>query len=272
MNDMNKLLQEAAKRDGFNLEFLAKEKLNNSGYTVFANKIFIENDSLIETDLIAIDNTSSKNLIIECKGRESDSLLLVVTRSKHDLSEEEKEALDHVSRISLIDHFHNGYRFHIPRFDIQEDSAKVFTGDFFRADKNNGTIKGYTKISKNEDQNNYYKAKLQLAQSVKSFISETEELPGNRYIYPIIVVNSAIWTVDYNRNADDPIIYQHKWVLQQFDTALPLIHKEDLKWNQEFFSIVVSIEYFDDLLNKINQHHPTTPLDRNELTLQSGLI
>jgi hypothetical protein len=97
------------------------------------------NDELLEIDLIA-NKYTDRHFIIECKGTDSSSFLILV---------KESDEQDNVT--NMMRHCVEGTNYRLVGYELP--TFCTFTGDFF-----NNNTKELKKASRNDDDNNFYKA------------------------------------------------------------------------------------------------------------------
>lgn len=199
------MIKKAAELYGFNLEFRTKTVLEENDFSTVLNKSYNLGDKQTEIDLVAQDGLDL-HLVIECKGTTKGSCLLLVkeaTPSKNTTNSSN-------TRLNI-----DASDYKIPLFQQNGDLC-TFTGDFFSTD-----TKKLKKASKDDSQNNFYKAQLQLIEAVLAYSSESIENPYDDqrtdYIIPGIVTNAEIWTINYNQV--DPECIKYKWIFHRLRTS-----------------------------------------------------
>ncbi len=224
------LVKIAANKYGFNLEFKTKSIFEKNGFITKHNYLMKLDDELLEIDLIA-NKHPDRHFIIECKGTDSSSSLILV-----------KESAEQDNVTTLMRHCIEGTNYRLVGYESPEFCT--FTGDFF----NNNNSKELKKASRNEDDNNFYKAQSQIIDAISAFLKN--ESPSVSYIIPVIVTNAKIWVVDYN-NPEKTETTQFKWVFHKVKLGNNFT-LEPRAQESEVFSFVlpvVSIHYLDEYLN-----------------------
>lgn len=195
---MNKAsVLKAASKSGFNLEFNTKKIFSEKGLKTEINQLYLYNDTPIEIDVVARCQTPKMYFVVECKGSESTSCLILV-----------KDAVSNGKTIIARSNFLDS-KARLVGFNSTMPIPSSFTGDFYRNNSND-----LIKLSKNDQENNFYKAQQQIKDAILSFYQCIEDDAEDfYYIVPLIVTNSQIWAVDYNN--DEPECSKYKWFLQK---------------------------------------------------------
>lgn len=228
----------AANKYGFNLEFKTKDKFEENGFITRHNILMRLGDSLLEVDLIASAYTD-RHFIIECKGTDSSSSLILV---------KESDGQDNVA--SMMRHCISGTNFRL--IGYESSSFCSFTGDFFHY---NG--KELKKASRNDDDNNFYKAQLQIIDAICAFAQN--ESKNISHIIPVIVTNANIWVVDYNK-PEKTDTTPCKWVLHKvkLDNKLKLEPAYEEADVLSFVLPVVNIHYLDEFIKNTKNMNTST--------------
>lgn len=231
------LVKIAANRYGFNLEFKTKSILEKNGFITKHNNLMKLNDETLEIDLIA-NKYPDRHFIIECKGTDSSSVLILV-----------KESAEQDSVTNIMRHKIEGTNYRIVGYE--PPSFCTFTGDFF-----NNSAKELKKASRNDDENNFYKAQLQITDAISAFIND--ESLGVSHIIPVIVTNARIWVVDYN-NPENTEVTEFKYLLHKVKLAnnLKLESNDEGSEVLTFVIPVVGINYLDEFI-KVAQNMNTS--------------
>ena len=231
------LIKKAAERYGYNLEFKAKKILEELNFRTDLNRTSTLDQELIETDIIAIGGFNNDlHLIIECKGIAQGSCLLLIKETKK---------YEHVSEGKTRFDIDNS-KYKIPLYKSTEEIQYTFTGDFFI-----NNTKELKKISKDDSQNNFYKAQQQIINSILAYSRIPEVNEPTDYIVPLIVTNAEIWIIDYNQ--DKPICQNYQWVLHRLITT---------KFSSSFNFIpiqIVNINHLSDFLTTLKKSQNTNP-------------
>ncbi|CZJ16564.1 TPA: hypothetical protein JBH59_13430 [Legionella pneumophila] len=210
---MEEKIIEAAKQYGFNLEFRASQILIENHYKVATNTIKTLNEISCETDILAWD-ISGIAIAAECKGTQKNSLLLAIrepNNSLNDFSIENKKILNSEYTLGQFKPYQDNYFF-------------TFSGDFFKYNIKNDL----SKITKNDDENNFYKAINQIQTSI--IMASKIDFPmiqGNKVktIIPMIITNADIYVIDYSLESE-PTVSLNKWILHKAivsrELSLPL--------------------------------------------------
>ncbi|HAT7746931.1 hypothetical protein DM455_12005 [Legionella pneumophila] len=255
------LAKQAAEKYGFILEFNTKKELEKNQYQVDLN---VPLPGGIEVDVKA-SKYKHMQLIIECKGADPTSCLILVKEAK-------KEHYN--SRRHIIAHTN----FAIAQYKPHPDSEFfTFTGDFFHLSKDK---KQLNKAPGDYDKNNFYKAQTQIIEAINAIssqiasknklklllaisdsdLSEENKLnatinmdeidPGEKkdwcYLIPVIVTNvNNIFVIDYNQN--EVIVESHKWVLQKTKINEQIsLRKKNGEKPYSISIAVVGIKYLDE--------------------------
>lgn len=195
---MNKdLILNAASKSGFKLEFETKKIFSEKGFKTEINQSYLYKDVPFEIDIVASYQRPEIHFVVECKGSESTSCLILV-----------KDAVSNEKMAIARSIFLNSNA-RLVGFNSTTRIPSSITGDFYR-----NTDKALIKLSKNDEENNFYKAQQQIKDGILAFYKHIEELNETPYyIVPLIVTNSQIWAVDYNW--DEPQCAKYKWFLQK---------------------------------------------------------
>lgn len=227
------LVEQAAKTYGFNLEHRAKGVFEKRGCFVETNKLLFVEKGFIEIDIFAKNKlNSTRQFIVECKGTHKDSYLILIK----DLSSENHEQIKRVS-IKNTNYRITGIE------SAKKDIFCTFTGDFFSSHQ--GKLK---KISKNDSENNLYKAQVQLLDAI-SAISKTNTANNGActYLTPIIITNAKIWVVDYSSSTEEVSVTQpYKWVFHKIQTS----QEETADGFFMHTIIIVSVDFLDEFVEK----------------------
>lgn len=185
-------LKQAILKSGFLLEGQTAKVFSDSGYNVKQNRR-IEGDSsekefprrLHEIDVLAIHQSdfTKKAFIVECKGSASTDVLVLIKTAQNHHSFPTTTVLN---RRIIQDPSEN-----ITCNNTHKNSASCcHTGDFFGLKKSGNDE--YEKISKNEDQNNFFKGVQQLHIGINSFFKEYGNGDSAYSMYSLIVTNADI--------------------------------------------------------------------------------
>ncbi|HAT1795956.1 TPA: hypothetical protein ACSJUJ_000120 [Legionella pneumophila] len=234
--DDKKLILDAANRYGFNLEFRTKKVLEEKNFSVLMNQLMKSGDEFVEIDIRAAQYTG-REWLIECKGSSDSSHLILI---KEDSSNDPKSY--NTKRHAIQD---SNYR--IAQFKPDENQYFfTFTGDFF-----NKTGQQLKKISKNDSENNFFKAQYQILSAIKAIsLTDTDKDKSKDFpiIIPMIVTNAKIWVIDYNKSSE-PGVSQHKWVLHKVKIKNNLFIAPKYEIEYDSISILVlNIDYLDEFL------------------------
>lgn len=248
---MNKieLIKKTAEKYGFNLEFRTSKILEKDSYASLLNKVIQHGSKLTEIDVLATKYNEGLHLVVECKGANNNSLLILVKSSNSTLNEY-KNSHTNATRYIIDD---SEYRIPIaPINKSPSDPIYTITGDFFQMNDSK-TLKKY---SKNDEGNNFYKAQQQIIEAIDVYSKEPIKNPeGDQrkdYIVPLIVTNSEIWVIDFND--DETKASNHKWVLHRTlinDKKLPL--KLNGIYCSYFPITIVNINHLESALKNINK-------------------
>ena len=243
--DDNELILDAADRYGFNMEFQVKKKIlenmhrNNEKFDVLLNQLIPNKDDFVEVDVMTLKRPLG-DFVIECKGSSSSSRLILI---QEDNAANPKE-------YNTTRHQINGSHYHrIAQFKPDKNQYFfTFTGDFFNKQGNQ-----LNKISKNDAENNFFKAQIQILSAIKEIsLKEVEKTDGDEdiiFIVPIIITNAQIYIIDYNQKNTQ--VKNFKWVLHKAPIKNTL--SIDSKKDEDVGSIsilVLNINYFDDFLKE----------------------
>jgi hypothetical protein len=283
MTNYIELAKQAAENYGFNLEFKTKRELEKNQYQVDLN---VPLAGGIEVDVKA-SKYKHMQLIIECKGADPTSCLILVKEAK-------KEHYN--SRRHIISYSN----FAIAQYKPHPDSKFfTFTGDFFHLSKDR---KQLNKAPRDYEKNNFYKAQTQIIEALNAFssrmvsknrlnlllaISESDfsekdkdnariniedldsgEIKDWCYLIPIIVTNvKNIFVIDYTQ--DEVIVERHKWVLQKTKINEQIsLQKKNGEKPHSISVAVVSIEYLDEFTKYVE----TMVVDDGEINLGNSNI
>lgn len=261
MIDYMQLVTQAAEKYGFNLEFKTKEIFEKNQYQVDLNVPLRDG---IEVDVHA-SRDQNRQVLIECKGTDPSSCLILIKDPKKNYK---------TNRYNIPNS-----KFAIAQYKPHAGSDfYTFTGDFFNL-KN----KELKRSSINDENNNFYKAQIQIMEALNAFymseasrtvLSMFEEDNNNGeseercFLIPMIVTNAdKIWVVDYSKK--DGIAKPHKWVLQRARIN-DYIHIE-YKNGEKPYSIsvaVVSINYLDQFLKFVENMF----LSHGEISIENSYL
>ncbi len=253
---MKELTLDTANQYGFNLEFKTNKTLDEKGYNCLMNETFPTKDGFVEIDVIAKD--AIHHLLIECKGASKDTILLLTKAATNRIA---KDKIGH-TRYNV-----NNGDYRMPIFNIGTDQA-IYTnsGDFFHIKKDGSSPESINKASKNDAQNNFYKAQKQLLAAITAYSNanplDTTNQVHSTYIVPLIVTNAQIWVVDYNEN--EPKISQQGGTLHRVvndDNVLYLDIGGDSA--KSFVIPVINYSYLESFLRKLND----PPYIRHQIAL-----
>lgn len=231
------LVKTAANKYGFNLEFKTKCIFEKIGCVTEANKLLRLNDDLLEIDLVAT-LYPDRPFIVECKGTDSSSFLILVRESTNVRSQ------THIIRRHII----SGTNYRLVGYDSSPQTFFcTFTGDFFSYH-----TKELKKLSKNDEENNFYKAQLQMINAISAFSNINTKAVS--HIIPLIVTNAKIWVVDYN-DSNSVSANSYKWVLHKvkLDAKLELDQRDEEDDVLSFVIPVVSSTYLEEFI-KMSQN------------------
>lgn len=210
-------LIEAASQEGFGHEFNVRKIFEKNNFKCISNKRIAINDELHEIDLIAVKN--DYGYLIECKGSSSDSYLILIQEAKG----HNARYLRKVETTELIS------------FEGEIKNVISYTGDFFN--------KNFTRATKNNPRNNFYKATEQVDKSIIAFASDLHAKKSFNNIIPLIAVNCKIYILNYQ--GEQVEIKECKWALNRiFRVVDSLFHNV-----QEYLIPVVNISYLQEFLN-----------------------
>jgi hypothetical protein len=249
MTNYKELVKQTAEKYGFNLEFKTKKILEANQYQVDLN---IPLPDGTEVDIKA-GKYQHMQILIECKGTDPSSCLILIKEPKQEY---------YNSRRHIIAHTHYAIAQYKP---AAESDFYTFTGDFFNLKPNNKELK---KSSTSDDNNNFYKAQLQIIEALngisiresaknrlKASLGENNQgnyTRNNRcFLIPIIVTNANnIWVVDYTK--DEVAVKPHKWALQKVRIT-NLISLEDKNGDKPYtISVaVVNISYLEQFIRHV---------------------
>lgn len=243
------LVINAAEKYGFNLEFKTKNLFEMKGYLTEINKLYYYEGEPLELDVQA--KLHDRLFLVECKGTASNSMLILVKDPDNsELLYSRRSIENHNSRIMG---FGGAGRF------------CTFTGDFFTKEQHH-----LKKLSKNDTENNFYKAQTQISNALCA-VSSTIQNSSNAenkpiHIMPLIVTNAQIWVIDYEQ---DPIsATHHKWVKHKVvsNTKLPLLSKDKKVFT--YLANIVNINHLKDFLDKsFNMNRSDMTVDNLNNTL-----
>lgn len=223
------LVIKAAEKYGFNLEFKTKNLFQAKGYSTEINKLYQYDGELLELDVQA--ELNDRLFIVECKGTASNSMLILVKDPDNSESLYSRREIDKHSRIM-------GFG--------GTGLFCTFTGDFFTKEQHQ-----LKKLSKNDTENNFYKAQTQVSNAlcaVSSTIQNRLNSNNTIHIMPLIVTNAQIWVIDYEQTPTSATL--HKWVKHK---AIPNTRLLTLLGDNQVFTYlvnIVNINYLKDFLDK----------------------
>lgn len=231
------LVKIAANKYGFNLEFKTKDIFEKNGFLTKHNNLLKLKDKLLEVDLIA-NKYADRHFIVECKGTDSSSSLILV-----------KESSEQDNTTSLMRHVIEDTNYRL--IGYESPAFCTFTGDFF-----NKTSKELKKASRNDDDNNFYKAQSQIIDVISAFLKN--DSLGVSHIIPMIVTNAKIWVVDFNK-PEEIETTEYKWVFHKVKLGNDFKLESRSKESEvlSFVLPVVSIYYLDEFI-KIAQNMNTS--------------
>ena len=252
MNDEN-LVLDVAEKYGFNLEFKTKNLFAKKGYSTEINKLYKYEEEYLEIDLLA--SKFDRVFVVECKGTASNSALILIKNHENDNFDTNiftRRKIDNYIRIM-------GFG--------GTGCFCTFTGDFLYKEQ-----KGFKKASKNDSENNFYKAQQQMTTALHAVatinnikISDTSQ-QQIRHLMPLIVTNANIWVVDYEQN---PVkATKHKWIKHKVisNTKLPLTIEDTPV--HTYLCHVINIHHLDEFLHKAeNMNRSTGTVDNLNNTL-----
>ncbi|MHA3320699.1 hypothetical protein ACX1FC_05535 [Legionella pneumophila] len=281
MIDYIKLAKQAAENYGFNLEFKTKRELENNKYQVDLN---VPLTGGIEVDVKA----SKKNmqLIIECKGADPSSCLILVKEAKNEYYNTNRHIIAHTN-------------FAIAQYKPHPDSELyTFTGDFFNLIEQKNKDPKLNKAPYGI----FYKAQIQIIEALNAISSpiasvnklkqicaisdsnlseedkvkatinidnlDSDEKKDWCYLIPVIVTNvKNILVIDYTNN--DIIVESHKWVLQKSKINEQIKLKKKNGERPLSISIaVVSIKY----LREFTEYVETMVVNDGQINLGNSKI
>ncbi len=189
-------IKEAADKYGFNLEFKTGSCFKEKGYSTNLNELL----SGVEIDVIAVND--DEHLLIECKGACQGTALILIKAPKN--IEDKVKGTSEKSRWILNDDYK------MPILTLPREAIYTSTGDFFLANRN----KSLVKASKNNANNNFYKAQQQVKEAMVEYLKipphRVEDDTNSHAIVPLIVTNAEIWVVDYS--LEEPTVIRHNYV------------------------------------------------------------
>ena len=226
------LIRNAACEYGFNLEFRTKAIFEQNNYTTESNKLIRDAERIIEIDVIA-EKDSNHIFIVECKGANKDSHLILIKEPQEDQQYFSRNVIANSNyRITGVE-------------SSKKDMFCTFTGDFFHHQQQK-----LKKTSKNDSENNFYKAQAQLLEAVSLMAKKDSKYVS--HVSPIIVTNAKIWVVDYQNSSENHAgVMNYKWVFHK--TQVPKILSLEKQENREALTCVVpivNVEYLNDFLLK----------------------
>lgn len=228
------LVIEAAEKYGFNLEFKTRDIFRKHGYSTEINKMYSYKDGFIQIDVEA--KLQDRLFLVECKGTASDSLLILIQDSK---DSEDSETI-YTRRVI------HGSDFRIMGFGGLGRFC-TSSGDFFTKDQ-----KKLKKTSKNDTENNFFKAQTQITDALCAVHSTIKCKPNWEVnpinVMPVIVTNAKIWAIDYEETPKKAT--QHKWVKHKVisNTELPILLNDDKV--PTYLAHVVNVDYLGEFLDK----------------------
>lgn len=214
----------AAEVSGFNLEFKTKKILDELNLTCHLNSLYKLNDEIIEIDLVA-KNHMNRHLIIECKGCESGSFLILIKEQQKQINQlSERVNLDNCVRIS--------------QFPSLDNNFITFTGDFYDSK--------YKRKSKDDTKNNFFKAQEQINSAIFAYYKSLTKQKSDssiQFIFPLIVTNSQIYVVDFASSITEA--KNCKWAFQRIKNTLNFGQPEMM----DYLAPVVNINYLEEYLS-----------------------
>lgn len=151
------LVIDAAEKYGFNIEFKTKNLFQAKGYTTELNKFYYYEGELLEVDVLA--KLNSRLFLVECKGTASNSMLILIKDPDNSESIYLRRTIDNYN--SRIMGFGGVGLF------------CTFTGDFFSRENNK-----LKKLSKNDTENNFYKAQTQITNAIHAVSWDIQNKSG----------------------------------------------------------------------------------------------
>lgn len=226
------LVEQAAKAYGFNLEYRAKGIFEQRGCVVETNKFLSVEKGFIEIDIFAKNKQNpTRQFVVECKGTHKDSYLILIK----DLSSKNHEQIKRAS-IKNTNYRVTGIE------SAKKDIFCTFSGDFFSSHQSK-----LKKISKNDSENNLYKAQEQLLDAI-SAISKMDTANNDvcTYLTPIIITNAKIWVVDYSSSTEEEgVTQQYKWVFHKIQMS-----KEVTVDGLFVHAIIINVEFLDEFVKQ----------------------
>ncbi|VEG89829.1 NERD domain-containing protein [Legionella spiritensis] len=234
MIDFMDAIKDAAKKYGFDLEYRTKKAFKNLNENIIVetNVCFVTDNDTVEIDVIA-KIPYQYHFLVECKGTHSDSILLLVRDHNSRTFNQQGSILSSSDRLL--------------QFTPDKDQDFfTFTGDFFN--KRGGELKP---SSKNDNDNNLYKAQVQIIDAIQAYLHyksddafiEDTSSSGQREIIPLIVTNADIWVINYGEEPES--VKQYKWVLHNVRVNSKL-NLDDSREN--FLILIISIKYLQELI------------------------
>lgn len=227
------LVKEAADKMGFNMEYKAKEIFDGYNYHTDFNVDLEWEGHWNQVDIRAYLN-KHQNFIVECKGSSMGSYLLLI----------KEPAVKHENYNSAPSFIigNTGVELHQILYNAPTSTQLTFTGDFFHKKG-----EALAPTSKNIDDSNFFKAQIQLSESIfiQSKLDEPFSYHLPKSITPMILTNASIWVIDYEKSEQ----INCKWALHRvslINHSLILMHGEvEIKW---YILPVVNIRYLKEFL------------------------
>ena len=129
------------------------------------------------------------------------------------------------------------------QFEPCDNYFFTFSEDFFKTEKN-GDLK---KMTRNDDDNNFYKAINQIQASIiaaSKIPFPLIERNKVKTIIPMIITNADIYVIDY-ASTPQPKVSQHKWILHKATVSIDMCLKDKAMM---LALPVVNINYLNDFL------------------------
>ncbi|WP_440616220.1 hypothetical protein [Cysteiniphilum sp. 6C5] len=219
------IIQDIAIKNGYLLEFEVCQSIDKLINTQEQSEIRM--GELIGRDNIEVDIIAAfydKNYIIECKGAQEGTNLILVKAPKSICDKDNDTTEGYSSDVvcPLVTKKHRlasgrDINYRVLNFNIKDGQSAPYTinGNFHQ-------MKSNKCFDSADSRNNFYKAQQQICQTMENFSPiqsiEDDDKPYPSIVIPIIATNADIWVIDYETNSGgniNPVIEKYDWAIHR---------------------------------------------------------